>query len=212
MARKTKEESQRTRDRILDAAEHVFMSKGVANTTMGDIADHAGVSRGAVYGHYKNKIDVCVAMSDRALAAAVALTRIRTDGKALESLYASMLQYVRIYSEEGSMQRVLEILYDKCEQSDENAPLLRRRDIWERHALRNSERLLRAAVRNEDLPGALDVRLSNVYLHSLIEGVFGSICWSDRLKGDIWPRVERMLRAAIDTLRFSPHLRLAPAA
>ena len=94
---------------------------------MGDIADHAGVSRGAVYGHYKNKIDVCVAMSDRALAAAVALTRVRTDGKALESLYASMLQYVRIYSEEGSMQRVLEILYDKCEQSDENAPLLRRR-------------------------------------------------------------------------------------
>jgi TetR/AcrR family mexXY operon transcriptional repressor len=212
MARKTKEESQRTRDRILDAAEHVFMSKGVANTTMGDIADHAGVSRGAVYGHYKNKIDVCVAMSDRALAAAVALTRVRTDGKALESLYASMLQYVRIYSEEGSMQRVLEILYDKCEQSDENAPLLRRRDIWERHALRNSEKLLRAAVRNEDLPGALDVRLSNVYLHSLIEGVFGSICWSDRLKGDIWPRVERMLRAAIDTLRFSPHLRLAQAA
>lgn len=28
MARKTKEESQRTRDRILDAAEHVFLSKG----------------------------------------------------------------------------------------------------------------------------------------------------------------------------------------
>ena len=41
--------------------------------------------------------------------------------------------------------------------------------------------------------------------------MFGSICWSDRLKGDIWPRVERMLRAAIDTLRFSPHLRLAQA-
>ena len=32
--------------------------------------------QGAVYGHYKNKIDVCVAMSDRALAAAVALTRV----------------------------------------------------------------------------------------------------------------------------------------
>lgn len=42
MARKTKEESQRTRDRILDAAEHVFLSKGVASTTMSDIADHAG--------------------------------------------------------------------------------------------------------------------------------------------------------------------------
>ncbi|MFP3759264.1 TetR family transcriptional regulator, partial [Cupriavidus sp. SIMBA_020] len=42
--------------------------------------------------------------------------------------------------------------------------------------------------------------------------VFGTICWSDRLKGDIWPRVERMLRAAIDTLRLSPQLRTPQAA
>ena len=63
------------------------------------------------------------------------------------------------------MQRVLEILYDKCEQSDENAPLLRRRDIWERHALRNSEKLLRAAVRNEDAWRAGRAPV-NVYLHS----------------------------------------------
>ena len=77
-------------------------------------------------------------MSDRALAAAVALTRVRTDGKALESLYASMLQYVRIYSEEVDAARAGNPVR-QCEQSDENAPLLRRRDIWERHALRNSK-------------------------------------------------------------------------
>ncbi|NMK46945.1 multidrug efflux transcriptional repressor AxyZ [Achromobacter sp. Bel] len=206
MARKTKEESQRTRDRILDAAEHVFLYKGVASTTMSDIADHAGVSRGAVYGHYKNKIDVCIAMCDRALGEAASLTEVSTEGEALESLYVSMRQFIRIYSEEGSMQRVLEILYLKCERSDENAPLLRRRDLWERYAQRTSEKLLRAAVEREDLPPALDVRLSNIYLHSLVDGVFDSICWSDRLKGDFWPSVERMLRAGIDTLRLSPHL------
>lgn len=33
---------------------------------MADLADAAGVSRGAVYGHYKNKIEVCLAMCDRA--------------------------------------------------------------------------------------------------------------------------------------------------
>lgn len=212
MARKTKEESQRTRDRILDAAEYVFLSKGVAHTTMSDIADHAGVSRGAVYGHYKNKIDVCIAMCDRALAEASALTQVSTEGEALESLYASMRQYIQIYSEEGSVQRVLEILYMKCERSAENAPLLRRRDLWERHALRTSEKLLRVAVERADLPPALDVRLSNVYLHSLVDGVFSSLFWSGRLKGDIWPRVERMLRAGIDTLRLSPHLQAPQAA
>ncbi|TEM58333.1 TetR family transcriptional regulator [Pseudomonas aeruginosa] len=55
MARKTKEESQKTRDGILDAAERVFLEKGVGTTAMADLADAAGVSRGAVYGHYKNK-------------------------------------------------------------------------------------------------------------------------------------------------------------
>ncbi|HEQ0163187.1 TPA: TetR family transcriptional regulator, partial [Pseudomonas aeruginosa] len=48
MARKTKEESQKTRDGILDAAERVFLEKGVGTTAMVDLADAAGVSRGAV--------------------------------------------------------------------------------------------------------------------------------------------------------------------
>ena len=169
MARKTKEESQRTRDRILDAAEHVFMSKGWP-TPPWATSPTTPACPGCRLRPLQEQ-DRCLRRHERPRAGrGRGADRVRTDGKALESLYASMLQYVRIYSEEGSMQRVLEILYDKCEQSDENAPLLRRRDIWERHALRNSEKLLRAAVRNEDLPGALDVRLSNVYLHSLIEG------------------------------------------
>ncbi|HGY3917735.1 TPA: TetR family transcriptional regulator, partial [Pseudomonas aeruginosa] len=49
MARKTKEESQKTRDGILDAAERVFLEKGVGTTAMADLADAAGVSRGAVW-------------------------------------------------------------------------------------------------------------------------------------------------------------------
>ena len=109
------------------------------------------------------------------------------------------------------MQRVLEILYDKCEQSDENAPLLRRRDIWERHALRNSENCCAPRCATKTCPARWTCACPTSTC-TPDRGVFGSICWSDRLKGDIWPRVERMLRAAIDTLRFSPHLRLAQAA
>lgn len=44
-------------------------------------------------------------MCDRALGEAVSLTRVSTEGEALESLYASMRQYVQIYAEEGSVQR-----------------------------------------------------------------------------------------------------------
>ncbi|KAJ8133942.1 hypothetical protein OY671_012844, partial [Metschnikowia pulcherrima] len=137
---------------------------------------------------------------------------VSTDGEALEALSASMRPYVQIYAEEGSVQPVSEIHYSQCERSDEHAPSSRRRDSWERHASRTSEKSSRAAVSREDSPPALDVRSSNVYSHSSVEGVFGTICWSDRLKGDIWPRVERMLRAAIDTSRSSPQSRLPQAA
>lgn len=63
MARKTREESLAIKHRILDAAELVLLDKGVAQTAMADLAEAAGMSRGAVYGHYRNKMEVCLAMS-----------------------------------------------------------------------------------------------------------------------------------------------------
>jgi len=44
MVRRTKEEALETRNRILDAAEHVFYEKGVSRTSLADIAQTAGVT------------------------------------------------------------------------------------------------------------------------------------------------------------------------
>jgi AcrR family transcriptional regulator len=55
MARKTKEEAEQTRLRILTAAEAVFCRQGVAASSLHDIARRAGVTRGAVYWHFANK-------------------------------------------------------------------------------------------------------------------------------------------------------------
>lgn len=65
MARCTKEEAQATRHRLLDAAEHVFSAKGVSRTSLNDIAATAGVTRGAIYWHFKNKTDLFHAMMER---------------------------------------------------------------------------------------------------------------------------------------------------
>ncbi|MCY1403719.1 HTH-type transcriptional regulator TtgR [compost metagenome] len=53
--RRTKEEAEKTRGAILDAAEHLFLENGVAHTSLEQIARAAGVTRGAVYWHFKNK-------------------------------------------------------------------------------------------------------------------------------------------------------------
>jgi TetR/AcrR family acrAB operon transcriptional repressor/TetR/AcrR family transcriptional repressor of mexAB-oprM operon len=65
MARKTKAEAEATRQRILDAAEQVFMAKGVGKASLEEIARTAQVTRGAVYWHFRNKSDVFDAMLER---------------------------------------------------------------------------------------------------------------------------------------------------
>ncbi|OBX33695.1 HTH-type transcriptional repressor BepR [Halomonas elongata] len=65
MARRTKAEAEATREALLDAAEEVFFEKGVACTSLEQIARHAGMTRGAVYWHFRNKADLFRAMLDR---------------------------------------------------------------------------------------------------------------------------------------------------
>jgi len=65
--KRTRQQAAETRDRILDAAETVFLANGVSHASLEAIADAAGLTRGAVYGHFRNKGDLFVAMTDRVL-------------------------------------------------------------------------------------------------------------------------------------------------
>ncbi|MBK1604052.1 TetR family transcriptional regulator, partial [Escherichia coli] len=58
MARKTKQEAQETRQHILDVALRLFSQQGVSSTSLGEIAKAAGVTRGAIYWHFKDKSDL----------------------------------------------------------------------------------------------------------------------------------------------------------
>lgn len=53
--KKTKEEAAETRNKLLEAGLNVFSRKGFSATTLVDIAAEAGVTRGAVYWHFKDK-------------------------------------------------------------------------------------------------------------------------------------------------------------
>lgn len=55
IVRRTKEDSEQTRQRILAAARRRFASHGVTRTSLQDIATAAGVTRGAVYWHFTSK-------------------------------------------------------------------------------------------------------------------------------------------------------------
>lgn len=122
MARCTKEEALATRDRLLDAAECVFAEKGVSRTSLTDIATAAGVSRGAIYWHFKNKADLFNAMMERTtMPMEDALHQIGHDTgqDPLDELRRAILDAMKKIATDERTRRVFEVATLKVEYVDE---------------------------------------------------------------------------------------------
>lgn len=63
--RRSKEDAEQTRTAILDAAEQMFCEQGIAASTLEKISRKAGVTRGALYWHFADKIDLLRALHKR---------------------------------------------------------------------------------------------------------------------------------------------------
>ncbi len=114
MARRTKEDAEATRQQILDSAEHVFAAKGVAHTTMADIAADAGVSRGALYWHFTSKTDIFHAMFIRqhdANKVVCAAARNPEEADPLAQMRSILSHFLRKVVDDPQQRRVSEILH-----------------------------------------------------------------------------------------------------
>ncbi|MCG8589632.1 MAG: TetR/AcrR family transcriptional regulator [Proteobacteria bacterium] len=76
-----KSKSQRTRNRILDAAAATFRARGYAGTTLGAIANAAGTKAGSLYYHFASKEALVEEVLNRGVEGAS--TRVRRALKAL---------------------------------------------------------------------------------------------------------------------------------
>ena len=54
----------KSKNKILEAALHVFVKKGYAETRMDDIVESSGLSKGAIYHHYSSKKDLFLSLID----------------------------------------------------------------------------------------------------------------------------------------------------
>lgn len=174
MVRKTKEEALETRERILETAEHIFSEQGVAHTSLQDIADAAKVTRGAIYWHFKNKIDLLDAMLQRIkLPIEDARQRISDASSTdpLSQLRESAVLAFELICQEASARRVCEILTFKCEYVAETADLRRRHLEDRNHCLAQYENGFRLAIEREQLPANLDPRQAAIGLHAMTYGL-----------------------------------------
>ncbi len=119
MVRRTKEDAVAMRNSLLDAAEQVFYDKGVSRASLGDIAQAAGATRGAIYWHFKDKADLFNAMMDRVtlpLECAYGFGGVGVeDGAPLWRLRGAVRAVLRAVTTDERARRVFEIAMYKVE-------------------------------------------------------------------------------------------------
>ena len=126
MVRRTKEDALVTRNHILDTAVEVFSHKGVAHTSLNDIAKEAGVTRGAIYWHFANKVDMFDAMISRLVCPLMINAEDREqriNADPLHFVLSATLEFLGRMLDDANFRKVFEIFWHKCEYVGEMAAI-----------------------------------------------------------------------------------------
>ncbi len=133
MVRRTKAEAEQTRHALLDAAERLFLERGVSRTTLQDIATAAGTTRGAIYWHFQDKAALFNAMMDRvtlpleqAFLDFPDCAQANADG-VLAHLLNAILNALKATAHDPQTGRVFEIAIHKVEYVSDMRPVVQRR-------------------------------------------------------------------------------------
>lgn len=126
--RRTKQQSEQTRQRILTAARRAFARYGVTRTTLDHVAKLAGVTRGAIYWHFSNKLALFQAMRERVSLPLVDQTDFVSlhDADPLRAVEDFLRGIMHGIESDLATRQTFQITVLKCEYVDEFEPELKR--------------------------------------------------------------------------------------
>ena len=177
MPRRTKQDAERTRARILDMAEREFQRRGVSRTSLEQIARAAGVTRGAVYWHFRNKADLFNAMLNRVtlpLEAEILKSGERTLDDPVAQIRNSYVAALRATVADPQARRVFEVALFKVEHGHALRGGHARRLAGLRHRVANVARGLRRAARLGLWKSALPARAAAQGVEALVDGLISN--------------------------------------
>lgn len=178
MVRRTREDAQVTREAILDAAQRMFLARGVSRTGLEHIAREAGVTRGAIYWHFKDKSDLFLAMLERVRLPLSDFADAYRQGGGRDPLgmleKLSRLALAKL-DESETYRHVYSILCTRCEFAGEMNPAFERQLEIDRETLRKVEQDFAAARQLGLLAKDVDPHVATLALYSLMHGIYQ--CW-----------------------------------
>ncbi|MFQ0813856.1 TetR family transcriptional regulator [Brucella anthropi] len=181
--RRTKAEAAETREAILVAAEQVFLERGVNQSTLLEIACHAGVTRGAVYFHFRDKLEILRTIIGRARfpQEEIMLQAAAVDHpNPMHVLEQSIIHALQLFSQDKRQQDIFIIINQRCEFVGEIAPLEERLREARANVLSLFAGLLDVAARRGELSQEWTASTAAPILLSMLSGLLNEWLRGDR--------------------------------
>lgn len=202
MARRTNEQSQQTREKILWGALNVFSEKGFSRSTLSDIAKRIGMTRGAVYWHFKDKRELLVELIEAMNAKEVELLADKVPVlESLDDLLAQFLARIDHLETNKEFRKYVHFMSLQVEWATEKQIFDRLRDGQVRNApfVDCNKALKQAQERGEIRP---DVDLGRTF--DILVGLFTGVVrhnLSGMASAPLKPTIKVAMQAVFDSIR-----------
>ena len=207
--RKTKTEALKTKEHLMLAALETFHQKGIARTSLNEIAQAAGVTRGALYWHFKNKEDLFDALFQRIcddIENCMHQDAADSNEQEWPLFRRTLMHFFTRLQTNDIHYKFHSILFLKCEHTEQNAAVIA---IARKHQAIWREKItafLTEAVENQDLSGDLDKEMAVIFIKSMLDGLI----WRWLSSGenfDLGKTAPRIIEIMMDNLENHPQLR-----
>ena len=174
MARRTKEEAQATRSTIMNTALELFCRQGIARTSLVDIARAAGVTRGAIYWHFKDKDELFTALWQEVclpLSHLVAASIDSEEPDPLGKLQLFLVEVLHSVAHSQVHQQMFTILFSLGNEKPELQKLSTQMSQLHDEFLNDLTQALQNAIRKEQLPSDINLHRAVTLLHCSLNGL-----------------------------------------
>ncbi len=183
MGLSNREAAERTRVNIIDAALSLFSKRGYGHTSLEMIANELGMTRGAVYGHFKNKLDLytqLMQLSQKPLYD-IMHRALSADDPPLDVLSRFMHEWLELLETNPNHRASFEILLNKTELTDELSDYLESEYSLTDAMIQGVATLIERAIAADQLPAATDVRFQSLAAYNLLMGITHTWLFNPRL-------------------------------
>jgi TetR/AcrR family transcriptional repressor of nem operon len=161
--------AERTRQFIIEATSVVFNKKGYAGTSLSDLTEATGLTKGSIYGNFESKEDVALAVFDYNAARTAELVAQRM-GQA-NTFYDKLMVYTQVYGSHTLTARGGCPILNTAVEADDTNDLLKEKAAkavlrWKK----NIAELINSGIAAGEFKADIDVNQTAISMVALIEG------------------------------------------